>query len=455
MTKLIPTLQRVPQQRIATLGNNLRACIVGVTPGASLTEPWRVLLFDAQGRTAVWPLTGVSSNGDDACCALLPTVPGSVLPGFLVVASKNQSTSSKVVVQEFRLPGDPFSAAPTPSQAPPPYGDGQSRQTELVVMPSGELVACTHQQALPAVDVIVRSLAGVWGPSQRVSISSAVGNSTQFSACVAPWDGTLFMADIFDGAMGGDAATFTLAGGRLALKSSFPQVINRNIVNGVYVMGVLASNGEITALVATTDQINRRVNLGYTNVQFPTEGPEAGTRQAHPVVAGIAAGAVVVQVAVSADWVLSILNPCIPVTQAGSVTLCYATGYPTQNLLQCAGQSVPLGSSIYAYSTAAKAFVVIQADKTVALVQLDIVPPTPIPPPVKPSVSFVTTGVRLAVFVQPPSTPVKWSSDVQGDLGSGPVLEGELRAVEQTITASITLPDGSTAKATYKVTPGH
>lgn len=450
-TTPIPAAKRVTQQKAAALGS-LHAAIVGNTPGSTLSGPFFVLFWDDQGRATTWPLDGVSANGWDASCALLPTVPGSILPGYIVVATKD--LASRTIIQEFRLPADPFAAAPTPNQSAPPLGDGQSRQTEFVYLPaSGELVVMTQQHDAAAFYASIRTASGVWiNQPGLIQISTTKGTSFQFTSCLAPWAPLVWAADMVDGGSGIDAATFKVNNGRLLLSQTYPQVINGS-------MGSLAANGEDPALVAVTDAVRGQVALSYTNREW-VPGID---QQAFPVVAGIKPGMAPTQIAKASEVVISILNPCPVCVQPSGVTLSYPTGRP-QNMLHCSGQSIPIDNALFAFSTTTRDFVVSQAG-VVSLVRVDTIDVQPTPPPINtaPSVSIVAIWLQLSAYAADAEdgalgSKVVWTSDAAGYLGTGAQVQVTVPRKDQLITATITDSQGLTSSDSiglkFKLTKG-
>ena len=65
----------------------------------------------------------------------------------LIVASRSNDPSiyQQTTLIEYRLPSDPFQAAPFSPLTIPPYGDADSSGSEFVMLQTGEVVSMTYQ----------------------------------------------------------------------------------------------------------------------------------------------------------------------------------------------------------------------------------------------------------------------------------------------------------------------
>ncbi len=313
-TKQLLAVGRTFIQKISSLGN-LNAAIVGITPGQTATDVLRGALWDAT-KTQLWPLQLVTNNSGSACCCLIQD--------RLIVATKVETGSDfqKTMLTEFRLPPDPFSAAPTFVQQVT-YGDVDSRFTELVKLQTGEVVSFTVQQTDMRVCASVRSVAGAWTSQGLFTLSPEKGNAHFFSCAAAPWaTNEVWVFDIMDGGKGIAAGIFTLTGGKLTLKDSIPVFVPTGMPADWLV------NGELPALIATTDFKRGQILLSYTNTQF-----EAGKdQQAFPVVIGIKPDRTWSGISKAPEVVVSIKNPCPIVSGDAGVALDYRAG-PTSAVI--------------------------------------------------------------------------------------------------------------------------
>lgn len=372
-TKPLLPVGRTFIQKAANLGT-WRAAILGPTTGLTVADTLRVALWDASGRTAVWNLPAVSNNSQEACCCLVQD--------RLIVACRPQAAApnfSKTVVTEFRTPADPFTGASTfVSQLI--YGDSDSRSADFARLRTGEVVSMTAQHSSMTVCAAVRGVNGQWVDQGTFQLSTEIGNAHFFSCCAAPWaDNEVWAFMVLDGGKGIAAGVFNYVNGKLQLTRTIPTILKTGLPTSDY--GV---NGELPALVATTDSTRNQILLTYTNNQW-IDGHD---QQAFPVVVGINSAGIPTGIARGSEVIVSIKNHVPVVATASAIEMDYRTGNPAVTIVG-PGFSIPTRDGQFGWNQYAQELVYTQPDMKDAngnlipgpvVLSILLPSPTPIPP---------------------------------------------------------------------------
>ncbi len=384
-TKTLLPVGRTFLQKFANRGQ-LRAVVVAANASpADNSEVLRVVFLDGTGRTKDWPLSFVSNNTVEGCCALVTD--------RLIVSSRNSRTGpdySKTVITEFLLPSDPFASAPIfVNQIS--YGDRDSRQSELLALGTGEVVSMTAQQIGLQMRGMLRLGNGAWIDQGLFTLPGNFAASNFFSMCAEPWTQNGFWAyEVQDGGKGVSAGIFAAEGGKLVLKTGIFPFIKQGAQPSE---GPWLVNGELPYLVATADAKRGRMIISYTNTEYPPPPPQ---QMAYPVCMEIKEDRIPVGLIRCAEAVPSILNPCPVIVTDSGVALDYRAGSHADTLVDGTNR-MPTKNGQVAWNQYAHEFIYAQVDGALVLATTVAPPvPIPIPPP-------------MANLVESPLSDLSWS----------------------------------------------
>lgn len=401
-------------QKMANKGP-LRASIVGPTQGGT-QGMMRVVFSDATGKAKDWELPNVSNNGTQGCCCFVQD--------RLIVATRSESGFNnpnffKTVVTEFKLPDDPFSAPPD-FVIQHLYGDSDSRGSELLLLKSGEVVSVTYQHTDMRVCASVRGTGGVWRTQGLFKISDEDGTAHHFSMAAAPWaENEIWVFDTLDGGNGVACGVFTVTGGTLALKKTIPVLVP----TGIQPWSEWNINGELAALIATTDAARNEICLSYTNIEFGNVH-----QTALPVVIGIHQDATWHGITKGTEFIVSIHNTIPIVVNANGVAIDYLV---PGGIFVVGKERIPTRDGQFAWNQYAQEFIYSQPDTVDAngnvvpgnLVLTILIPgPTPIPPP---QTENVVASIMCSLSWSG-ADPTGWNASIPGKfwLQGGPSAAG-------------------------------